>query len=1121
MASNDSTLQDGFGADSDWIEIQNAGDTAVDLRGYHLTDRAGNLAKWTFDTSTVLQPSEFLVVFASGRDTVDPSGNLHTNFKLSSGGEYLALTSPDATVLSEYGPNGTDYSPQLTDTSFGLGQPTLLADDTLVDYLASPGSDVGNAWTQPGFDASANGFSSGPAAIGYEQQTGGLYTDLIRTPISSGTSSVYIRHEFELTDASKVSELNLNLKLDDGVVVYLNGQSVLSVRAPASPDWNSVATTGINDFLVLAGTDYAISTPEGLLHNGTNVLAMHLLNTSSSSSDLLIVPTLTATGVGAVSGYLATPTPGSSNSELYAQGPLLRTVEATPAVPVAGQPLVIEAEIVPFRDPLDFSTVSMTYRHMFANPVTLAMRDDGQGADTAADDGVFTATIPGSAVVAGEMIRWFVTVGDTGGRTSRAPQFRDPLDSAEYFGAVAPDPTASTDVPVIHLFVQDTAAIETNAGTRASMLFRGTFYDNIHVDVHGQSSRSFPKKSMDLDANTGEKFDIADGVGKASDFNLLTNYGDQTKVRHPLAYDVFREAGTPSSLAYTVSVHRNGQFYGLFDFVEEGDEEQLERFGFDPDNSLYKVNNDLTSATNQVEQKAGVTTGDFQEVVDGNALGNNHNTATDNWDWDHLDMADIVNYVAVQTLIQNLDYGHKNMYWYHDNSGTQLWSVLPWDTDLSFGHRWNSTDGYFDNNLITSALVGLGNNDLFQRLNSNSEFNQMYKRRLRTLMDQFLGPTGTDIADSWLYQQMLGRRAVLADEMQADAAAWPNTTLVPGFPNAYPYTPWQAVQQQLTVWLPTRRSTLEAVASIPDAHSDTSDVQIGTNDYAPLSGDLNEQYLVISNHEDFAVDISGWTLAGSITHTFKPGTVIAANDELYLTANVQGFLARTTGPRGSQQRFVQASGSGSWNQGSGLMDLLNPDGAIIDSARYGVSADFNNDGVLDCADVDPLSLDAATQTYRADFDLNADGVVNRADVDLWRFQAGHTNLGAGHVYRAGDANLDNLVDEDDFVLWRTSLFTSGSSWCKADFNTDGVTDVSDFNLWNARKFTANVPATIANASSPIRIPRAAPPPVVVDTVLAVNSVSPDRAFDDSEEEDSELPPWWNEDLLFGPTDPLL
>ena len=55
----------------------------------------------------------YMVVFASGQNTdhyVDPSGYLHTNFKLTTGGEYLALVMPNATTAHRSSPRAIPSS---------------------------------------------------------------------------------------------------------------------------------------------------------------------------------------------------------------------------------------------------------------------------------------------------------------------------------------------------------------------------------------------------------------------------------------------------------------------------------------------------------------------------------------------------------------------------------------------------------------------------------------------------------------------------------------------------------------------------------------------------------------------------------------------------------------------------------------------------------------------------------------------------------------------------------------------------------------------------------------------------------------------------------------------------
>ena len=131
VASN-SSFDDGDGNSTDWIEIRNRNTSPFDISGYHLTDDASNLTKWIFPAGTTLAGSEHLVVFASGTDTPDSEGHLHTNFSLSASGEYLALVSPDGTtIVQDFSPS---YPPQKTDTSYTsqgfLSLPTPRAENT-------------------------------------------------------------------------------------------------------------------------------------------------------------------------------------------------------------------------------------------------------------------------------------------------------------------------------------------------------------------------------------------------------------------------------------------------------------------------------------------------------------------------------------------------------------------------------------------------------------------------------------------------------------------------------------------------------------------------------------------------------------------------------------------------------------------------------------------------------------------------------------------------------------------------------------------------------------------------------------------------------------------------------
>ena len=116
LARNDNGLEDGFGERHDWIEIHNPNPVPLDLAGYCLTDDPLQPARWRFPAVTI-PAGGWLLVFASGLDTVDPLGHPHTNFQLNGDGEYLALLRPDGgTVDDAYAPV---FPAQFTDLTYG------------------------------------------------------------------------------------------------------------------------------------------------------------------------------------------------------------------------------------------------------------------------------------------------------------------------------------------------------------------------------------------------------------------------------------------------------------------------------------------------------------------------------------------------------------------------------------------------------------------------------------------------------------------------------------------------------------------------------------------------------------------------------------------------------------------------------------------------------------------------------------------------------------------------------------------------------------------------------------------------------------------------------------------
>jgi len=170
LAINTTGITDRLGQRYGWIEIANPTSAPVNLQNYSLTDDAGNLAKWRFP-QTVLQPEQYLRVFASGNNVVSGT-ELHTNFTLNPAGEYLALVAPGggaADVLSEYAP----FPEQVPDVSYGLvdqeEQTSLIRPAAPVRVLVPTDDSTGSAWTAQAFDDTD--WTPGTSGVGFDLDT--------------------------------------------------------------------------------------------------------------------------------------------------------------------------------------------------------------------------------------------------------------------------------------------------------------------------------------------------------------------------------------------------------------------------------------------------------------------------------------------------------------------------------------------------------------------------------------------------------------------------------------------------------------------------------------------------------------------------------------------------------------------------------------------------------------------------------------------------------------------------------------------------------------------------------------------------------------------------------------
>lgn len=136
-----------------------------------------------------------------------------------------------------------------------------------------------DAWRSPAFDAGS--WATGASPLRYGDGEGGT----VLSDMRQGYSSLFLRREFVVPDASVLETLRINVDYDDGFVVWINGVEVERVNVGPSPTHDSLATAGHEcgvreQFVLPDPADYTVT--------GTNTIAVQGFNIDLDSSDFLI-----------------------------------------------------------------------------------------------------------------------------------------------------------------------------------------------------------------------------------------------------------------------------------------------------------------------------------------------------------------------------------------------------------------------------------------------------------------------------------------------------------------------------------------------------------------------------------------------------------------------------------------------------------------------------------------------------------------------------------------------------------------------------------------------------------------------------------------------------------------
>lgn len=207
---------------------------------------------------------------------------------------------------------------------FGSGlfaQTTLVSAGSSWKYLDN-GSNQGTTWNGTSFNDAI--WASGNAELGYGD--GGEATVVSYGPSSSAKyTTTYFRKQITVADASIFTGYTLNVKRDDGIVVYINGVERYRNNMPTGTiSYNTWASTACSD----DGASFlaAVNLPVGSLVTGTNVIAVEIHQSGGTSSDISFDLSLIGTStVDVTAPTVSTLSPADNATSVAATSNLVMT----------------------------------------------------------------------------------------------------------------------------------------------------------------------------------------------------------------------------------------------------------------------------------------------------------------------------------------------------------------------------------------------------------------------------------------------------------------------------------------------------------------------------------------------------------------------------------------------------------------------------------------------------------------------------------------------------------------------------------------------------------------------------------------------------------------------------
>jgi hypothetical protein len=542
--------------------------------------------------------------------------------------------------------------------------------------------------------------------------------------------------------------------------------------------------------------------------------------------------------------------------------PRVRNLLVTPLRPDPGQSVTISGQL-----PIG-STATLTYKVMYGPEQTVPFLD-GAASAGGADDGVYSASVPGQS--AGHLVRYRINARFEG------VDFTAPAagDTINYEGYVVRNPAVVTNLPVIEWFMSDAVYADMLANHRyddfqtpVPIAYNGQVFDNALFRIKGQSTRSAAKVSWAVELPAGHTLDWPTIPYPVKEFDLQRDPEPNAQ----LSWEIIKAAGAKWFTVDRIRTQRNGQFHSVGGFLQDDDSFWRRYWGVD-DWAIYKGDQGALAKTSspavlqsrlwldkkEREDEDYTDVWQLSQVVDAAA-----SASQQRWIANNVNVPELVNYMAINSLIRHTDSGHHNWFISRDTEGTGRWEMWHWDLDVTFFNVSSDKFGTF--------LDPSGANRLNRAIMAYPAWRQMYYRRLKTLIDTYY--RNGDVERR--YDEIT---TPYRSDWDLENARW-------GLGS------WQTLRRNFHRATGDRREVFAdntgATQLIPPSQTESPRIVISEIAYQPSNPDA--EYVELFNPTDQPVDLSGWTIDG-LGLTIQAGAVVLPGDRVVFVANDVAFRA--------------------------------------------------------------------------------------------------------------------------------------------------------------------------------------------------------------------------------------